>query len=282
MVDDMSGSDLPLRFGTIVVVGGGCYGSYYVRQLRRANTAGAVTWSRVLVVDRDAACALVTNGSAPAGEVSADGVMVVVEEWRSFFKHYLDDASDHRDAISRDAIVPSPLMPHLMFEWILGRARERWPERQVTTQPLEKPPDVPWQRATPEGPHYVSFAEWICPINCIEPAVCPHTRSARTWSLPPAARAYVSSEQQRGQALAGPVIFHCTHRAYGVGMFDTCDVVAGDDLIRSIAAQDAAEVLVGTMSHCHGAFERLVIGPPTGKQSGTEAGAASRFREHAA
>jgi hypothetical protein len=65
-------------------------------------------------------------------------------------------------------------------------------------------------------------------------------------------------------------------------MFDTREVLVGDDLVRSIAEETAAEVLVGTMSHCHGAFERLVIGPPIGNGSGTEPGAASRFREHAA
>jgi hypothetical protein len=278
----MFANDEALRYGTIIVVGGGCYGSYYVRQLRRASLAGAVRWSRVLVVDRNAECALVQSGNARPGEPSPDAVTVIVEEWTSFFKRYLDDAAEHRERSADDAIVPSPLMPHLMFEWILGRARERWPEREIVTRPLESAPDVPWQRATPNGPHYVSFADWICPINCIEPTTCPHTRSARTWSLPETARSYVAGERDRGRALAGPVIFHCTHRAYGVGMFDTREVLAGDDLVRSIAENDAAEVLVGTMSHCHGAFERLVIGPPMDHRSETEAGAASRFREHAA
>jgi hypothetical protein len=45
-------------------------------------------------------------------------------------------------------------------------------------------------------------------------------------------------------------------------MFDTQDVVAGDDVVRSAGEDRAADVLVGTMSHCHGAFERLAIGPP--------------------
>ena len=278
----MSESERPLRFGTIVVVGGGCYGGYYVRQLRRASAAGAVSWSRVLVVDRDAACAVAQSASAGADESSGDRVILVVEEWHSFFKRYLDGAAANPNSAGRDAIVPSPLMPHLMFEWILERARERWPGREIATKPLANAPDVPWQRATPNGPHYVSFAEWICPINCIEPVTCPHTRSTRTWSLPDTARAYVAGEGSRGGALAGPVIFHCTHRAYGVGMFDTREVLAGDDLVRSIAEQHAAEVLVGTMSHCHGAFERLVIGPPTAERSGAEPGAVSRFRENAA
>jgi hypothetical protein len=264
MADGMSENELeqdapdrPLRFGTIVVVGGGCYGSYYVRQLRRAADAGAVSWTRVLVVDRDVSCAVSRNADR------GDCIELEVSDWRDFFRVYLDNAARDRETTSRDAIVPSPLMPHLMFEWIKDRARERWPDRDVVTRALSTAPSTPWQRATGDGPHFVSFADWICPINCIEPRICPHTRSTRSWSLPHTAAEYVHSERQRGRALVGPVIFHCTHRAYGVGMFDTREVVAGDDLVKAVAAKDAADVLVGTMSHCHGAFERLVIGPPT-------------------
>jgi hypothetical protein len=256
---------IPLQFGTIVVVGGGCYGSYYVRQLRRALAASAISWVRVLVVDHDAECAIARAGGVPATGESNDHVRLVVEEWRTFFRAYLGAAASDRDSATHDAIVPSPLMPHLMFEWIFERARERWPDRQIVTAPLDTAPDTPWQRATPGGPHYVSFAEWICPINCIEPRVCPHTRSLRTWSLPDTARAYVGAHPQHRPALAGPVIFHCTHRAYGVGMFDTREVLDGDDKVRSVAEHGAAEVLVGTMSHCHGAFERLVIGVPASR-----------------
>jgi hypothetical protein len=268
MADGMSAAEKPLHFGTIVVVGGGCYGSYYVRQLRRAAAAGAATWKRVLVVDRDARCALVASGNAVAGASTTDGIALVVQEWRAFFKSYLDAAAVDRGDTNSDAIVPSPLMPHLMFEWILERARERWPERHVGTAALEKEPATPWQRATPGGPHYVSFAEWTCPINCVEPSTCPHTRDARSWSLPNTAREYVESERDRGRPLAGPVIFHCTHRAYGVGMFDTREVLEGDDLVRSLGERGAAEVLVGTMSHCHGAFERLVIGATAATRHG--------------
>ena len=251
-----------MEFGTIVVVGGGCYGSYYVRQLRRAAIANAVRWKRLLVVDRDPDCSVTQPTGARESLVGDGGVELAVADWRTFFRDYLDAAASDRVASNRDAIVPSPLMPHLMFEWILDRARERWPEREVGTKPLETPPAIPWQHAKEGAPHYVSFATWTCPINCIEPRICPHTRELRDWSLPDAARRYVATEQGMGHQLAGPVIFHCTHRAYGVGMFDTAEVIAGDDLVRHIAEQSAAELLVGTMSHCHGAFERLVVGPP--------------------
>jgi hypothetical protein len=65
---------------------------------------------------------------------------------------------------------------------------------------------------------------------------------------------------EREKGLLGPVIFHCTHRAYGVGMFDTRDVVAGDALVRAAGERGSADVLVGTVSHCHGAFNVLHVG----------------------
>jgi hypothetical protein len=238
-------------FGEIVVVGGGCYGSYYVRQLRRARSAGAVDWERLVVVDRDLDCRV-------AGD--ADGVTLVPREWGSYFAEYLAAAAAAPAArIARDAIVPSPLMPPLMSQWIVARARARWPGRPIRILPLDGAVDVPWQRAGDDGTHYVSFATWECPINCVEPRTCPHTRGPRAWSLPPTVRAFVETERLRGRRLDGPAIFHCEHRAFGVGMFDVAAVVAADALVASVAAARAAEILIGTVSHCHGALTVLEL-----------------------
>jgi hypothetical protein len=78
--------------------------------------------------------------------------------------------------------------------------------------------------------------------------------------MPPALRAYVAAERARGRHLAGPIIFHCRHRAYGVGMFDTLDVVQADRAVADAGAAGAVEVLVGTVSHCHGALNVLAVG----------------------
>ena len=88
MADDTSAADtaprvvrVTPRFGTIVVVGGGCYGSYYVRQLGRAAHAGALAWDRAVVVDRDPGCMIVSSlgfGDAPA-------LQVEIAEWSEYF-----------------------------------------------------------------------------------------------------------------------------------------------------------------------------------------------------
>jgi len=248
------------HYGTIVVVGGGCYGSYYVQQLARARQAGALGFSRLLVVDRDPDCRVSRALRTPEGALrdAATVTTVVARDWTGFLGDYLARAAQAADCTA-DAIVPSPLMPHLMYEWLLARARQRWPDRLVRTIALGREPAIPWQRRAPDDTAYVSFAEWMCPINCIEPAMCPAIRGPRTWSLPPAVRAYVAAERARGRNLAGPVLVHCTHRAFGVGMFDTRDVVAGDRLVAEAGERAPVEVLVGTMSHCHGALNVLAI-----------------------
>ncbi|CAN5467826.1 hypothetical protein BH09GEM1_BH09GEM1_08710 [soil metagenome] len=257
-----------LEFGRIVVVGGGCYGSYYVRQLARAAAAGAASWSQLIVVDRDPGCrvAQLPETGRPAS------LHVEVTTWQDFFARFLGDASQRHAESANDVIVPSPLMPHLMAEWLLSRARARWPEREVGVLPLATAPAVPWQMTGEDHTHFVSFAEWVCPINCIEPARCPATKGARTWSLPAALTSYAAEEAKAGHHIEGPFISHCSHRMYGVGMIDVADVVGADRAIAERAARGASSFLVGTASHCHGALQRIDVGaicPATGEPLGS-------------
>ena len=255
--DDATARRRPVhRFGRIVVVGGGCYGSYYVRQLARAERAGAAEWDELLVVDRDGACIVARS---PVHE-RPSRLRVVVDEWRKFFSSYLSGLADGRSGAT-DAIVPSPLMPHLMADWLTDRARARWPERAVRIEPIGAALPVPWQRTGDDGTHYVSFAEWMCPINCIEPRRCPETRSERDWSMPVALRRFAEHADEGGRP-DEPLLFHCSHRAYGVGMIDVRDVIGADATIAERAATAAASFLVGTVSHCHGALRRVSIDAP--------------------
>jgi hypothetical protein len=65
----------------------------------------------------------------------------------------------------------------------------------------------------------------------------------------------------RQGAVSGPVLFVCRHRAYGVGMFDVAEVLAGDAAVAAAgAAGSAVDVLVGTVSSCHGAVSLLHLG----------------------
>ena len=146
-----------------------------------------------------------------------------------------------------------------MFDWLVPRPARGWPQRPSSAGPL------PTGLAFRGSVRFLRDARGqLCRVDLSRELHRAGDMSGdegpRTWTLPIAVQAYVDAERQGTSPLAGPVIFHCEHRAYGVGMFDTQQVLDGDALIARAAATEAADVLVGTVSHCHGALDVLHVG----------------------
>lgn len=247
----------PVVMRDVIVVGGGCYGTFYVAQLSKAKQRDKARFRRVVVVDRDPACrARVELGEAPDRDY-------VVRDWNGYFGEFLGATPPAAPGEPQDYIVPSPLMPHLMFEWVRARARERWPGRPVNAVAVPDSLHTPYDRCAPAPDHtrYVSFADWICPTHCIEPAVCPAIGSARTWDMGAAVRQLGERLRAGGEPVHGPALFECRHHVFGVGTFAVEQVLAGDALVRTAGESGApAAVLVGTVSRCHGAVNLLRLG----------------------
>ena len=179
----------------------------------------------------------------------------MTQDWTPFFDGFLPEAVE-------DHIVPSPHMPHLMFEWVLARARRRWPRRPISVEPVPGDIGTPYDRSAADATRYVSFADWICPTHCIEPALCPAIGAPRTWEMGDAVRALAERLRRDGRPVAGPALFVCKHHVFGVGTFAVEAVLAGDRLVAEAGASGALTgVLVGTISSCHGAVNLLHLGP---------------------
>ncbi len=112
------------------------------------------------------------------------------------------------------------------------------------------------ERATREGDRALSYATWICPPTCIEPALCPHTRRPKDWSLASDLAAGLA-----GDPFTGRIVFRCLHLVYGVGTIPIADIQTARD--RVLAERDATW-LVATSSHCHALAIALKVGPPAG------------------
>jgi hypothetical protein len=234
----------------VVVVGGGCYGTFYASQLAKAKARGKAAFRSVIVVDRDPAC----RAQRELGP-SADRTFAT-REWHDYLADYLPGAA------ADDYLVPSPHMPHLMFEWVVGRARARWPGRRIAVAALPGEMGTPYDRSGDDGTRYVSFADWICPTHCVEPAMCPAIGSRRTWDIGEAVAGLVHRLRLTGRPVAGPALFMCRHQVFGVGAFGVGAVLAGDQLVAEAGASGTAvDVVVGTVSHCHGAVDLLALGP---------------------
>jgi hypothetical protein len=242
----------PDRLGEVIIVGGGCYGTFYARQLDQARAKGKATYRSVVVVDRDPACKMVGElGEAPDRRL-------VVSDWDPFFDQYLSGTAEPGED---DVIVPSPFMPHLMFQWLVRRARIRWPGRRIEIRALDQGPGTPYDRSAVDGTRYVSFADWLCPTHCIEPSLCPVIRAPRTWEMSEAIIGLRSRLNLR-RSTAGPVLFVVRHLVFAVGTFSTRSVLAGDAEVAAAGAGGTpVDVLVGTLSACHGAVNLLHLGP---------------------
>lgn len=244
----VAASSADRQFRDIVVVGGGCYGSFYASQLATARARGAITYRRLLVVDHNPGCAV--------ADLPADDLRVlVVSEWGSFFDRFLADGRE-----AGDAIVPSPLMPHLMFEWLERRTRTRWPGRTVTRVPVDTPGGTPYDVLHPDDTRYLSHADWICPVHCIEPAQCPMIHAPRTWEMRESV-VELARRRSADRRVAGPLLFQCRHRTFGVGMFDVREVLEADRALADAGRVPGPfEAVVGTISSCHGAVSVLAVG----------------------
>jgi hypothetical protein len=239
-----------------VVVGGGCYGTFYASQLAKAKARGKADYRTVIVVDRNPDC----RARRELGE--APDRAFVTSDWSEFFDQFLPPVGPSARPPD-DYIVPSPHMPHLMFEWVLRRARDRWPARAVSVEAVPGDFPTPYDRPSggPDATRYVSFADWICPTHCIEPALCPAIGAPRTWEMGDSVRDLAQRLRAAGRPVRGPALFVCKHQVFGVGMFAAEQVRAGDRLVEEAGAGGAAaEVLVGTISSCHGALNLLTLG----------------------
>lgn len=224
-----------------VVISGADAGAFCVRQLLRAAAAGRLAVERVVVVDRNAACAVTRTF---AGEPH---VRLAVCDWADWLDANLD-------AMPPGAhLVPYHWAPHLLREWLERQVRRRGGRAERGgAVPAQA---VPWEHDLPSGDRALSFATWVCPPTCIEPAVCPHTRGAKDWSLAG------ELARPRTPGDAQPIVFRALHLAYGVGTIPVRDVLEARDRIVAGLGAGRREYLVATASHCHGLAATLRVGP---------------------
>lgn len=228
-----------MRVPGFIVIGGGAAGAVYVRQLLRAVAAGKLETDRIVVVDRDPGCA--------ASRFPDRRVRLDVTDWSEWLHDRLDetDPADH--------LVPYHWAPHLLLTW-LERQAARLGARTVRMPAPSR--DLPFEAATETGDRALSYAAWICPPTCIEPALCPHTRGPKDWSL------VGDLERPRKEdGVDDRIVFRCLHLVYGVGTIPVADIRAARDRVIAGLRSGPRRYLVATSSHCHALATVLEVVP---------------------
>ena len=237
-----------------IVFGGGCYGSFYARQLIRAADAGTAV-GEIIIVDH--------NESPPARQLDSPLLTFAAQDWDGFCDQYFGTLSPS----ASDHIVPPPFTPHLALRWLLRTVPRDRPDVSWELEPFMRLPGTPYQRQQPGGPLTLSHADWTCPVHCVEPALCPVTKGPRYWDLADTVTLWADALSDARQSVQQIHLFQCLHFTHGVGTYPAARVVAAR---RSLAAAqvrpgEPARFLVGTVSRCHGAINlvKAVAGTDT-------------------
>jgi hypothetical protein len=229
---------LTLEVPAFVVIGGGDIGAGYARQLLRACGAGRLATGEIVVVDRDPGCA--------ARALADPRLRFAVADW----SEWLDAHLEERPAAH---LVPYHWAPHLFSDWLARQVAGRGGRAaRVEGLPAQ---GVPFERATAAGDRALSYATWTCPPTCIEPALCPHTRGPKDWSL-----AEHLARPRAGEAMER-VVFRCLHLVWGVGTVPARDLLEARDRLCGVLAGGPRRYLVATASHCHGLAAALEVTP---------------------
>jgi len=229
-----------LLIPTFVVLSGAEIGAGSVRQLLRAAAAGRLDTDRIVVVDRDPDCL--------ASRFDDPRVQVAVADWSEWLDGHLDALGP------QDQLVPYHWAPHLLVGWLRRQLERRFSTATsgdgVPTHP------VPLERATADGDRALSYATWLCPPTCIEPALCPHTRGPKDWSL-----AGDLETARPGEPLEGRIVFRCLHLVHGVGTVPVAALHAARARVLGAPSSGARRFLVATSSHCHALATVLTVTP---------------------
>jgi hypothetical protein len=243
--------EVTLRIPSFVVIGGAEAGVFYVRQLLRAQAAGVLDTEHVVVVDRDPHC-LVSHEVDPR-------VRLEVADWSEWL-----DANLHRFTPA-DHVVPYHWAPHLFLDWLSRQAARAGATAVRGAAPMA-PTGVPFARGCGPGDLALSYATWTCPATCIEPALCPHTRGPKDWSLYADLEAARSAPDAPGgraadAAATTSIVFRCLHLVYGVGTVPLAALFEARRRVVAGLASGPRRYLVATSSHCHALAATLEVRP---------------------
>lgn len=237
-----------------IVFGGGCFGSHHTRHVEKGRARGRIhPDAGIIMVDRN-----IRPPALDVPEIAGNTHLTYVRsDWLDYMKSAWDALPPETQAI------PAPVAPHLAFEWLLWSVCERLGPDALRVAPMDHNfGGLPYEYLAPAGVRYISAANWICPTNCRAPHICPMTRDVRTWELADTVNEYAAANADR---VAAALVFQPGFRVPGIDTLRIRDYTQARDRVLALASQPemaGKEIIVATVSPCHGAVSKAVIGQP--------------------
>jgi hypothetical protein len=234
----------------VIIIGGGCFGTFYTRQLLTARSEGKIAFESLNIIDKNKDCQMTREIQDPEAQVSA-------MDWKAYLRGYAAQYFDQPDLKFReDIFIPSHWAPHLLWDMLIVHIQQETtlPDIEVKKIKVTDKIQTPYEMILENGDDAVSFATWACPPHCIEPKKCPHTKEDRDWEMGDSLKQFF---QDRGEDYYS---FFCRHLANGVAGIPMSDI--HDEYLRLKAAVKKNKLLrvaIATHSSCHGLLSLVEI-----------------------
>lgn len=159
---------------------------------------------------------------------------------------------------TEDLLIPDHTAPHVMMQALIDWARQRHPSIDVYPESIPSAPPTPFLKDSPDhSVRAMSYATWICPLECDEPKICPHTHSTRDWDFNESLGKYLAGLQDQGEK---------TYRFFSRQLVDAVSYISMKDILSALADWELflqstlnGFANIATHSHCHGILGRIAV-----------------------
>lgn len=115
------------------------------------------------------------------GELDYENISCISQNPAEFILNLI---STRKSETKNDIIVPDHTAKHLMLEVFMEMARRTWPTAKVSLTPFQSDFSPPFlKKGDNDSIWAMSYATWMCPPDCPEPEICPHTGENRFWDF---------------------------------------------------------------------------------------------------
>ncbi len=216
----------------IYVLGGHALACHYIKHLLHARDEGLISFKAIHFVDENPnAKAFTEFGHLATGHTAS---------YASFIGELLQNSK------STGTIIPDHTAPHVFFQVFLKLLKEH-PETKDRTISLTPSAllDLPFEKKLDQGLTALSYATWVCPLECEEPDHCPAIDKPRSWTMATSLKDKLQSDSVH--------ILECEQLAYGVAHIPLTAIrKEWEALFNHMINHKEGTFSVATVSKCHG------------------------------
>lgn len=216
----------------IYVLGGHKLGCDYLGKLLKGKKTGKLEFKSIYVIDENKECF--------AKKDFKDAVQFIHSPYADALVKLLQAGTKN------SIIIPDHTAPHVLFKVFLALLADHNYQAQI--MPFTQDLHLPFQKTLDSGICAVSYATWVCPLDCQEPDICPAIENDRSWN-------FNDFFKKLELPSTSKHLFACDQLVYGVCGIPLATILQEWQCLKNKIKTPSSpphKFMVATFSKCHG------------------------------